>query len=147
MIGILEALFLTLTLELPFCFFLKEKNLKTLGFFVGMNLVTNLGFNLLYVYGFGYLKSFLISDEILVFVIEALLLYRFDHRRKVSALLGILANAFSLGIGMLINDAAGGSSTRILTILFVALAVALLECFLYVVRGILMEKKAQDRGF
>ena len=144
MIGILEALFLTLALELPFCFFLKAKNLRTLGFFEGMNLITNLGFNFLYVYGFGYSQSFLISGEILVFVIEALLLYRFDNQRKFSALLGILANAFSLGIGILINDALDGSSTQILTVLFVALAVALLECSLYVVRAILIEKKAQD---
>ena len=129
--AIAQALFLTLAIELPLFAFTRRRDLWSLLFVLGMNVVTNLGFNLLYSAVFGFDPAFLWAGEIGVSLIEGLLLYRFDRRNPWALLIALAANGASLGVGLLTNELVGAGYVSVLTILIVAIAVFAIELILF----------------
>lgn len=100
---ILAALFVTLILESPFWLLTRRKDIFGFALMLLMNLITNIGMNLLYVDVFSYAGWFVPCAEIFVFLGESLILYRLDGRRQTSFLIGLVANALSLAGGEILN--------------------------------------------
>lgn len=98
----LLPLFIVLTIETPIYFeFLKRKNILSLVLIIVMNIISNLSFNLAYVYT-DYSNLTLIFGEIIVFVLEGLLLsLAFNDFRYF--IYSFIANILSLLIGLFIN--------------------------------------------
>lgn len=98
----LLPLFIVLAIETPIYFeFLKRKNILSLVLIIVMNIISNLSFNLAYVYT-DYSNLTLIFGEIIVFVIEGLLLsLAFNDFRYF--IYSFIANILSLLIGLFIN--------------------------------------------
>lgn len=98
----LLPLFIVLAIETPIYFeFLKRKNILSLVLIIVMNIISNLSFNLAYVYT-DYSNLTLIFGEIIVFVLEGLLLsLAFNDFRYF--IYSFIANILSLLIGLFIN--------------------------------------------
>ena len=98
----LLPLFIVLVIETPIYFeFLKRKNILSLALIIVMNIISNLSFNLAYVYT-DYSNLTLIFGEIIVFVLEGLLLsLAFNNFRYF--IYSFIANILSLLIGLFIN--------------------------------------------
>ena len=98
----LLPLFIVLAIETPIYFeCLKRKNILSLVLIIVMNIISNLSFNLAYVYT-DYSNLTLIFGEIIVFVLEGLLLSLAFNEFKYF-IYSFLANILSLLIGLFIN--------------------------------------------
>lgn len=98
----LLPLFIVLAIETPIYFeCLKRKNILSLVLIIVMNIISNLSFNLAYVYT-DYSNLTLIFGEIIVFVLEGLLLSLAFNEFKYF-IYSFIANILSLLIGLFIN--------------------------------------------
>ena len=102
--GILLGLSLTQLLELPFFLLLKRKSAPELIGWALLNVFTNVAMNLLYSYAFHYSGTFLLLAELLVFIIEPSALFLLDGRSAEGIFAGVMGNAASLAIGMLLSS-------------------------------------------
>lgn len=102
MFELLLPLFEVLLIETPIYFeFSKKKNLFTFSLLILLNIISNLTFNLIYINNH-YSLIILIVGEIIVFLLEGILL-SLILKSKRFIVLSLIANGFSLGIGLLIN--------------------------------------------
>lgn len=98
----LLPLFIVLAIETPIYFeCLKRKNILSLVLIIVMNIISNLSFNLAYVYT-DYSNLTLIFGEIIVFVLEGLLLSLAFNEFKYF-IYSFIVNILSLLIGLFIN--------------------------------------------
>lgn len=125
--GILLRLSLTQLLELPFFLLLKKKSASELIGWALLNVFTNVTMNLLYSYAFHYSGAFLLLAELLVFIIEPAALFLLDGRSAEGIFAGMMGNAASLTIGMLLSSSLESANADMMVVLIVVMAALLFE--------------------
>ncbi len=83
--------------------------------------------NALYVYAFGGSDVFLCVAEAVVYLLEATLVFFFDHRNPWAYLLVLLANLLSLEVGLLVNEVVLGKLIGLEELVLVLSVLLLLE--------------------
>lgn len=125
--GILLGVSLTQLLELPFFLLLKRKSASELIGWALLNVFTNVAMNLLYSYAFHYSGTFLLLAELLVFIIEPSALFLLDGRSAEGIFAGVMGNAASLTIGMLLSSSLERANADMMVVLIVVMAALLFE--------------------